>query len=186
MLRYAISDRTLFAGDDRTRHARLLQQAVSLAREGVDYFQLREKDLDEAALFALTSAVRDAVRSTGASMQVVLNGPHSLSERAGVGWHRSAGPAPGSAHSLSCSVHTFDEVTQQRTQASLLLFAPVFGKSVAGEPVQPGVGLQHLRSAVEHAAGTPVLALGGITLQNAPLCIEAGASGIAGIRLFLR
>ena len=83
-------------------------------------------------------------------------------------------------------MHTPDEIEKQRTSTSLLLFAPVFGKTVAGETVQPGAGLQYVRDAVEHAANTPVLALGGVTLQNAQLCMDAGAAGIAGIRLFLR
>ncbi|GAA3747253.1 thiamine phosphate synthase [Terriglobus aquaticus] len=185
MLRYAISDRMLYPGDERARQLRVVQQAAALALEGVDYFQLREKDLDEASLLQLTVKVRDAVQSSGARMQVVLNGPQHLAVQAGVAWHRS------STHSFdqaccSVSVHTLDDVEQQRAHASLLLFAPVFGKTVGPDLVHTGVGLERLRGAVERAAGTPVLALGGVTPQNAPLCLAAGASGIAGIRLFLR
>ncbi len=189
MLRYAISDRRLFPGGEQERKERLILQAVALAYEGVDFFQLREKDLDDAALFALTTAVRDAVHATGTVMQVVLNGPRQLSTRAGVGWHCTAGlleQPSDSTHCVSCSVHTLDEVEQQRTRASLLLFAPVFDKTVASQPVQPGAGLEALARAVERARGTPVLALGGVTLQNAPLCLASGAAGVAGIRLFLR
>jgi thiamine-phosphate pyrophosphorylase len=65
-----------------------------------------------------------------------------------------------------------------------ILFAPVFGKSVAGEIVSDGQGLDKLRAACLKAAPVPVYALGGLTLANADACIEAGASGIAGIRLF--
>ena len=186
MLRYAISDRTLLAADEHERERRLTAQAVALANEGVDYFQLREKDLEEDALFSLTCAVRDAIHATGAAMQLVLNGPRRLSEGAGVGWHCSSMAADQADRCVSCSVHTPDDVERQRARASLLLFAPVFGKTVAGQEVQPGVGLGKLAAAVERARGTPVLALGGVTLQNASLCLQAGASGIAGIRIFLR
>ena len=189
MLRYAISDRRLFAGTGHERKQRLIQQAVTLAYEGIDFFQLREKDLDEAELLALTTAVRDAVRSTGAAMRILLNGPRQLSTRAGVGWHCSSAlldRLPDSNRCVSCSVHTPDEVERQRERASVLLFAPVFGKAIAGELVQSGVGLANLANAVGRAQGTPVLALGGVTLQNASLCVAAGAAGIAGIRMFLR
>ena len=185
MIRYAISDRTLWPGSNADCQAHLVRQAVTLAREGVDYFQVREKDLEEQALLALTIMVRDAVHATGTRMQVVLNGPPRLAAQASVAWHTSAGQQGGDS-CCSTSVHTLDEVEQQRTLASLLLFAPVFGKTVGGRPVQPGAGLQRLREAVERANGTPVLALGGVTPRNAPLCLAVGAAGIAGIRLFQR
>ena len=44
------------------------------------------------------------------------------------------------------------------------------------------MGLGALREACR--AGIPVLALGGITLENAQSCFAAGAAGIAAIRLF--
>jgi thiamine-phosphate pyrophosphorylase len=47
-----------------------------------------------------------------------------------------------------------------------------------------GAGLDALRKACEIAGDTPVLALGGVTGETARLCVEAGAAGVAGIRLF--
>jgi thiamine-phosphate pyrophosphorylase len=60
------------------------------------------------------------------------------------------------------------------------VFAPVFEKKDAPETQR--AGLAALREAC--GAKIPVLALGGVTLQNAALCLDAGAAGIAGIRLF--
>jgi thiamine-phosphate pyrophosphorylase len=62
----------------------------------------------------------------------------------------------------------------------LAIFAPVFEKKDAFG-VTPA-GLEKLRQACREKI--PVLALGGVTLQNARSCLEAGAAGIAAIRLF--
>ena len=47
--------------------------------------------------------------------------------------------------------------------------------------MSPG-GLDRLREACRQRI--PVLALGGVTLENARACVDAGAAGIAAIRLF--
>jgi thiamine-phosphate pyrophosphorylase len=62
--------------------------------------------------------------------------------------------------------------------ADFAVFAPVFEKEG-----QPGTGLRALREACK-AAPDFVVALGGITAENAAACMEAGAKGVAGIRLF--
>lgn len=86
---------------------------------------------------------------------------------------------------VTISCHTLAEIQiARRNHADAILFAPVFGKSIDGNPVTPAAGLEALQAACEAAAPIPIYALGGVTHENAPLCIDAGAAGIAGIRLF--
>jgi thiamine-phosphate pyrophosphorylase len=94
---------------------------------------------------------------------------------------------------LGISCHTLEEIqAATRNGVDLILFGPIFGKSIPipGSPapayrtVTPAIGLEALRSACVLASSTPVLALGGITRGNTALCVDAGAAGIAGIRLF--
>ncbi len=66
--------------------------------------------------------------------------------------------------------------------ADYIFFGPVFAtpsKAAFGAPQ----GLD-LLAKVCRAVTIPVLAIGGITLENAAACFAAGASGIAAIRLF--
>jgi thiamine-phosphate pyrophosphorylase len=79
------------------------------------------------------------------------------------------------------SCHQSEEVLQAKADgATFAVFAPIFEKKdVPG--MQPA-GLTKLREAAK--AGIPVLALGGITVENAHSCLKAGAAGIAAIRLF--
>ena len=86
---------------------------------------------------------------------------------------------------VSASCHSLEEVRRAAQGGiDLILFGPVFEKSVAGKVVVTGVGLEALREACTVAGKTPVLALGGVTWESAELCVEAGAAGVAGIRLF--
>jgi len=86
---------------------------------------------------------------------------------------------------IGVSCHSIEEVRAAAGNADFAVFAPVFEKAVfqkEDRPRSPGTGLDLLHKAC--AEGIPVLALGGVTLQNAGACLKAGAAGVAGIRLF--
>ncbi len=85
---------------------------------------------------------------------------------------------------VSVACHSPEEI-RQAAGASMLLFSPVFEKVTVQGTVTRGQGLAALRAAVDIARPIPVLALGGVNEKNAPACVQAGAAGIAAIRLFL-
>ena len=191
MLRYAITDRTMFPGDESARRAALIAQATRLAQEGVEYLQLREKDLGEADLVALARATHAAIRDAGGETQLLLSGPPTLAQWAGTdGVHLSSTTFAQNLQSLrglivSASCHTVYDVKRACEFADMILFAPVFEKRVAGELVIAGSGLEALREACLIAGDVPVFALGGVDASNSQACVDAGAAGVAGVRLFV-
>jgi thiamine-phosphate pyrophosphorylase len=66
-LLYYITDRRAFPGDERSRRRRLLEKITEAARAGVDYIQLREKDLSSRELESLA---REAVSIIHESSQL--------------------------------------------------------------------------------------------------------------------
>src|SRR5262249_21661737 len=89
--------------------------------------------------------------------------------------------ARGKKAVIAVSAHSAEEAARAESHgADFVVFAPVFEKAGAAN----AAGLETLRQISRRVAGMPVLALGGVTLENARLCLEAGAPGIAGIRLF--
>jgi len=217
-LLYYITDRKAFPGDERTRRLRLLDKIAEAASCGIDYIQLREKDL---SVHELESLAREAVRvihdQTSASgfrlpvTALLINSRTDVALASGAAgvhlpandvspdevraaWAGKCGTgAPfdklraGSAGEISpypliaVSCHSPQEVAQAAShKASFAVFAPVFEKKD-----MPGIapaGLDALRQAC--LASIPVVALGGVTRQNAESCLQAGAAGIAAIRLF--
>jgi thiamine-phosphate pyrophosphorylase len=197
VLRYAITSRALFPGDDRQQQAALLHQAARWAIEGIDFIQLREKDLPAAVLANLS---RKLIKILPPTTKLLINSRADIAlATAAPGVHLTARTGEltpyqirhlyGSAHLpsplITVSCHTLAEVDRARDQqADAILFGPIFEKPLPHQPPVTGHGLALLHAACLTAESTPIYALGGITSENASSCIEAGAAGIAGIRLF--
>jgi thiamine-phosphate pyrophosphorylase len=193
MIRYAITDGS-------PRPGCLTSQARGWVEAGIDFVQLRDKSLQAGALAALARALLDEFGQDGGPPRLLINGRADVAAAVGAaGVHLTAHPGeltpeqvrrvftlagrPAPVVSVSC--HTLDEVQRANAaQVDLILFGPVFEKRVEGEVITPGAGLAGLQAACKVAPGSPVLALGGITVANTPACLAAGAAGIAGIRLF--
>ena len=209
MLRYAITDRARFPDGEAAREPALLEQAARLAAAGVDFVQLREKDLEPAALAALARKLVATLHGHSPAPKLLINsradiavaadadGVHLTSTEgsltpADVRRLYAAAGLPSPVVSVSC--HTLGEVAAARWSApTLILFGPVFEKVVADPHadypadarLSDGSGLNLLHLACAAAAPVPVLALGGISPGNTGGCLAAGAAGIAAIRLFL-
>jgi thiamine-phosphate pyrophosphorylase len=194
MLRYAITDRGIFGG----ALPAMLQHLVTIA-PSVDYIQIRERDLPAAEMEIFTGELLAAVPH---GPQVLVNHradvalathAHGVHLRSGSDeltaeqvrelYDRAGLPAP----TISISCHSLEEVRRAHEAAvDLVLFGPVFEKFISGENSLPGTGLDLLRQACGIAAPTRVLALGGMIESNIPLALQAGAAGVAAIRLFLQ
>jgi thiamine-phosphate pyrophosphorylase len=193
----------LCAITDRKRAAPpLLTLVERWSTGGVDFIQLREKDLSAAALQSLTREVLASIDGRRTKLLVNVSSSESAPESAAWaleagadGVHLAGTPIPGAASSLrkalrstnpiiSVPCHSLEDIDVAcGEQVDLILFSPVFGKLSVGFS-QPAQGLEGLRLACAAARGIPVLALGGVTAANALQCVAAGAAGIAGIRLF--
>lgn len=181
---YAITDRLSLPAPGQ-----LLTLAKGWAAGGVQYIQLREKDLAPGDLQQLWEQMRECTAGTASRLLLNLSSPDSPLAGVADGVHLAGRLRPGAAATIrrnypnaliSVPCHSLQDVAVAVAECvDLLLFSPVFEKGSAAP-----LGLKSLQQACAAAGRIPVFALGGITSGNASACVAAGAAGVAGIRLF--
>jgi thiamine-phosphate pyrophosphorylase len=189
-----VTDRRSLAGSPDLAGKVLLQKIGQAAKAGVDWIQIREKDLSGRELAKLAE---QAILGAGSGSSVLLNDRVDVACATGAaGVHLGENSLPvsearklvdkGGAKAnflVGVSAHSLEGALQAEDGgADYVIFGPVYttpSKASLGEPQ----GVQRLKEICNRLT-IPVLAIGGITQENAGECVAAGAVGIAAIRLF--
>jgi thiamine-phosphate pyrophosphorylase len=212
LILYYITDRHQFAGGEQEQRRNLLLRIGAAARAGIDYIQLRENDLPVRQLeFLARDAVR-CVQDNGSHTKLLINSRTDVAMAVGADgvhltttdiaasdaraiWFSGDGKLETGNVVIAVSCGSPEAVRLAESHgADFAVLAPIFEKQEGGcEPL----GIDELRRATgvnvpidrrveagDNRAHLAVLALGGITLENAAACMQAGAAGIAGTRLF--
>jgi thiamine-phosphate pyrophosphorylase len=190
--------------DEGARARRLIEQIRMAIEAGVDWVQIREKDLSGRALMELTRevvAVAAGVTAADQRARVIVNDRFDVAVAAGAGGVHLGGEslpvrevvrwraeqrsvrAGLTDFLIGASCHSIEAARAAAGDgADYIIFGPVFetpSKMKFGAPA----GIEKLRE-VCAAVRIPVLAIGGINASNGGECFRAGAAGIAAIRLF--
>jgi len=168
-----------------------LVRSVALALDGgVDWVQLRDKSASAAALFVEAQQLANVARQHAANLAV--NDRLDVALEAGAdAVHLAAQslPVDNAVHLaagrllIGRSVHALDEAVKAATDgADYITFGHVFPTST--HPGVPPRGLAELKAIVE-AVDIPVLAIGGISVDNLDQVLSTGCAGVAVISAIL-
>ena len=163
-------------------------QAAVVAQ--IDLIQIGEKNLTASVLYQLASSAAGITSET--ATKLLINDRSDIAAAAGAdGVHLTTSSLPttvvrqtfGDDFLIGVSTHSLGEAKLARQGgADFAVFGPVFetaSKKEYGEPP----GLTGLISVCSAVSPFPVLALGGVSLDNVAECIRAGARGVAAIRM---
>ena len=192
MLLCYVTNRKLLGPSDQENA--LLQSMKRAGAAGVDWIQIREKDLSARELLELTRGATAAVPRT---TKIIVNDRLDVAISAGAaGVHLGAASIPAADTVRWCragnapkdfligfSCHSLQEAKAAGLAgASYVFFGPVYNtpsKIEFGPPQGPARLAEVCRS-----LKIPIFAIGGNNEDNAAECLRAGAAGIAAIRLF--
>jgi thiamine-phosphate pyrophosphorylase len=187
-----VTERKALAAPDITED--LLARIRAAVAAGVDWVQIRERDMPARQLLALAKATMTVC---GECARIVINdrldialaagaagvhlGGASVPAREVVRWCRG-GNAPAE-FLIGASCHSLEEGREaEAAGASYIFFGPVF-ETPSKKSFGPPQGVERLAE-ICRAVRIPVIAIGGVNAGNAAECLRAGAAGIAAIRMF--
>jgi thiamine-phosphate pyrophosphorylase len=168
----------------------LLALVEDAVRAGVDLIQVRERDLEANVLAVLVSDVMAVAR--GSDTKVVVNdrldvalacgadGVHLRADSVGVAAARRIAPR---GFLVGRSVHTVDEARVASSERADYLMAGTLYPTSSKPDASGWLGNAGLRTIVR-ASSVPVLAIGGVTLDQFADVAATGAAGVAAISLF--
>ena len=178
---YLVTQESLSAGRPTTA---IVEAAIA---GGVDVVQLREKGRPIRERYELATTLRE--RTAEAGLPLIVNDRVDLAmaiDADGVHLGQSDLPVTCARELLDddaivgCSAATVDEaIAAERDGADYLGTGSVYGTTSKDvEPDRDGIGPEGIAAVVE-AVSIPVIAIGGITHENASAVVDAGATGVA-------
>ena len=182
---YPVTDRRLSG----LSHA---EQVARLCEGGARLVQLREKHLPPRDFYPEAVDALRVARTFGA--RLIINDRADVALAAGAdGVHLGQDDLPpgaarallGGAAVVGFSTHNVPQAVEAAgLPLSYLAIGPVFATSSKENP-DPLVGPEGVRRVREAVPGVPLVAIGGITAENAPRVLEAGADSVAVIGALL-
>jgi thiamine-phosphate pyrophosphorylase len=192
----AVTDRHSLA-----KPSQLSEHIAFAVAAGIDWIQIREKDMSARELLAV---VRGAVKVAAAgenATRIIVNdrldvalaaradgvhlGEASMPVAVVNAWRREAVSLKKLPREflIGASCHSVEAArAAERDGADYIIFGPVYS-TPSKEKLGAPQGIKRLAE-VSITVKIPVLAIGGITEENAGECVNAGAGGIAAIRMF--
>jgi thiamine-phosphate pyrophosphorylase len=198
-----VTDRKSLTGNrnEAALTSTILQNIQAAVAAGVDWVQVREKDLQGGQFLevgrvavGLAAAQRE---KTEPAPRIIINDRLDVALAAGahgvhlgresapahevVRWCRAGNAPNGFVVGVSC--HSMEDAREaENAKADYIFFGPVF-ETPSKLPFGTPQGIQALAEVCRTVA-MPVVAIGGVSQDNAAACIRAGAAGIAAIRMF--
>lgn len=155
---------------------------------GVDVFQLRMKDADDAEVLAAAEIAADLCQEAG--VPFILNDRPELVEAAGAaGVHVGQDDTPvdeartvaGAGAIVGLSTHSIAQVDDARTRdVDYFAVGPVHATPT--KLGRPAIGLDPIRHAATVETETPWFAIGGLDLETSAAVVDAGATRIVVVR----
>jgi thiamine-phosphate pyrophosphorylase len=162
------------------------EQVARLAEGGASFVQLREKHLSPREFYREAAAALEVARARG--VRLVVNDRVDIALALGAdGVHlgqddlgpEAARALLGARAVVGFSTHSVEQAVEAaRLPLSYVAVGPVFDTASKQNP-EPAVGLEGVRRVRAAVGPVPLVAIGGITRENARSVLEAGADSLA-------